>query len=102
MRKSPAKWATDATRNHHNSQRWQKDFRKSLSRFAEFTRGQPKKRTIDGRLNNNATWISINSKVDVGLARMKKSNTSKEKYQQEAFSILHEYEMVAYTGGSRL
>jgi hypothetical protein len=33
---------------------------------------------------------------------MKKSNTSKEKYQQEALSILNEYEMVAYTDGSRL
>jgi hypothetical protein len=38
--------------------------------------------TIDGRLKYNASWISIDSKVDVSLARMKKSNTSKEKYQQ--------------------
>jgi hypothetical protein len=50
--------------------------------------------TIDGRLKYNAPLISNDSKVDVSLARMKKSNTSEKKYQQEALS--NEYEMVAY------
>jgi hypothetical protein len=47
-------------------------------------------------------WVFQQLNVDISLTRMKKADTSNEKFHQEALSALEKYDLVFYTDGSKI
>jgi ribonuclease HI len=49
-----------------------------------------------------APWLNDVIRINTTLAQMKKSETSTDKYKQEALSLLQKYSLIIYTDGSKM
>jgi hypothetical protein len=53
-------------------------------------------------IRHPASWLNDVIRINTTLTRMKKSETTTEKYRQKALSMLQQYSLAIYTDGSKM